>query len=785
MARSEEYETTDEDRSSRLTPQPKTSTSRATNQSRAKTSARQQPHQTEARPPLTARKGRATNANSRSPKTPKPRKPFPPARTAAVSDEPAASDGTMGSASGAAASSSSTGAAVTVDPKIFDLGHGGWSEVKGYDMSHTMPELAPGHAVRLPTNALMTTFQVSKQAFPSELFADGHAPSQPTADRTEVQQATETPEPVPSSRARITALYNEASCCEGTQREAFLCAARLEFLTTLGETHWRYQSDEQRQDIVTVADAFLANAGCPQEAANSVLSSIDKLEALKPVNCELSAEDENTADSAEHVALITDLTATLYRLVFEGQVYNNNRRHVLLDQIQQVLDLRVPLAIKTELVAAASTIWPHRKFEANSAAFAQFLDDQEEHLLINGVYDMPADGEISNTLPGVEDYISELVDSEAAEQVLNQAHRTVAPDQDDVEEVKAKHWYWKNRLYDALVSLPENPTEFLLKQWSDWVAKLDRKYDLQKLDAISWMLFNAAVRLHESGCILQGDTSDWCEKDERDSGMQCSERLETMIESLAHKLICTDCLNHQHLLRFVVAPHRVMKQKKMYDRSNGARKASNKQKRETGSEAIEAGDHEEAPEKGSGDEGDNDASPVALKGIGNRKLAARRSAPTAPSKPAPRAKAATPTKLATQAKTAPWASSRQTPASGKKRQHDADPAEAGLAFEIPSKKARSRKQPAADANAGSSSVLTGMDAAGDNSEQLALPLSNGSTRKSLGRKAPGAPSQTSKGSSSGLVDRSAAGGHTEDGPAYRTRKSMADAKRNASTGPSS
>lgn len=275
-------------------------------------------------------------------------------------------------------------------------------------------------------------------------------------------------------------------------------------------------------------------------------------------------------------------------------MYPTSRQHQRLKQIDELLTLRIPFDVKVELAAMASVLWPSRKFTGASEVYNRFLAEHKEYVS-EALFEIYGEGEVSALLPGVDEYVSEVIDSQMAEDVLNRPHRTVAADDDDVEEVKARKHYYKQLLFNAMVSFPQDTDEKQKEQWVTWRKNLNRTYTLRQLHGICLKLVDDCTDIQEDGCILGGDQNDWCMKDKADRYMKCTERLKTLIKVLSYKLMCKDCLNRQHRLRLVAAPNAVLKKECGYKKNSVVSRGLRKGRSWQGGRRLESRRTQKAP----------------------------------------------------------------------------------------------------------------------------------------------------------------------------------------------
>ncbi|KAK4544890.1 hypothetical protein LTR36_003794 [Oleoguttula mirabilis] len=102
--------------------------------------------------------------------------------------------------------------------------------------------------------------------------------------------------------------------------------------------------------------------------------------------------------------------------------------------------------------------------------------------------------------------------------------------------------WFKDRIYDAIVSLPSDGDEDELRQWAEFQGSFAQKrLFLRTVEMKSFLVVEAALDLHAHGCRF----------DETQ-----------IIKHLVHKRLCEDLLpNEPELMRIVIAPSAVLKSK--------------------------------------------------------------------------------------------------------------------------------------------------------------------------------------------------------------------------------
>ncbi|KAK6392916.1 hypothetical protein LTR65_002999 [Meristemomyces frigidus] len=128
-----------------------------------------------------------------------------------------------------------------------------------------------------------------------------------------------------------------------------------------------------------------------------------------------------------------------------------------------------------------------------------------------------------------------------AEQALPKHRATISTDQSAKSHQLWMTWF-KDRIYDAIVSLPSDGDEDELRQWAEFQGSFAQKrLFLRTVEMKSFLVVEAALDLHAHGCRF----------DETQ-----------IIKHLVHKRLCEDLLpNEPELMRIVIAPSAVLKSK--------------------------------------------------------------------------------------------------------------------------------------------------------------------------------------------------------------------------------
>ena len=174
-----------------------------------------------------------------------------------------------------------------------------------------------------------------------------------------------------------------------------------------------------------------------------------------------------------------------------------------------------------------------------------------------------------HTLPNIARHQPSFTSVDQAVAFINTPRRQVAPDVDDTQSVRTRLGAYRQSIYNAMVILPEDASEWQqgqFKRYSNMVK--GKKFSLHDLEAESWVVAEETVRLHEHGaCLTEKYDLDF------DSALggpiPCSKRMESVVNIMPYnKLICIEVMESQlHLLRFITAPYTLLKAKEK-DRSN-------------------------------------------------------------------------------------------------------------------------------------------------------------------------------------------------------------------------
>jgi hypothetical protein len=395
----------------------------------------------------------------------------------------------------------------------------------------------------------------------------------------EEEEEDETGTIATNPRIAISQLYKQSQGA-GIYSRAYYDVAKALSLATLLSTYWKYLDGDEVDNLLGRFEEELDSTECSEDTSRLLHDNLYVLRAHERADLGLGDVDRDTSDGEISKGLVRKVTEEVTKFFLSGRVFCNSRPAEVLDDVHYVLELRIPFHQKMEIASMATIVWPHEGFKVEGEdGLNRFITEHRQALRL---YELQKPPKVTTTtaLPGFSEHFPKFIGADEAKALLNTPHRQVAPDVDDIEDVKANMPMWHECIFTALASFPDDADDFQKKQWDEFMADMKNgKFTLEQLDAVSWLVLQEAIRLYEDGCILIGK-DDWCSKYHKDQDRMCSERLEDIIEVLAHKRIAVEIFNHGHLLRLVAAPRESLRAKTANAKSNEIRKAKDQERRE-------------------------------------------------------------------------------------------------------------------------------------------------------------------------------------------------------------
>ncbi|KAK5118207.1 hypothetical protein LTR85_008187 [Meristemomyces frigidus] len=374
----------------------------------------------------------------------------------------------------------------------------------------------------------------------------------------------------------------------------YAVVTRLFWLATKGELAWRYLPAGLRKLELQDVNLIVQDEDCLGDARNMIEDCLSKLVETKALDVHLGNTDDDDTDinhDSDLRAAFGETEQALLLHVVEGVVFPSATRLTLLQQVRLALSSHIGYSKRLIILAYALVLWPSLSFDVGVEALQQFQADFRQHpadratvpVTQRGAVD--ADSHYINgslkplaTLAGSYGRVPKVLNTNAARNHLSRARRHVAPALDDIQYVERNIDWFKDRVYDAIVTLPSDADELQQKQWAGFEHSFAQKrFSLRTVEAKSFMVVEAALDLHAHGCRFN-ETVDWGTRPatiDLDNGMTCAERLNHLIKHLVNKSLCEDLLsNEQALMRIVIAPHAVLSAQRDKDRKRRAEKAA-------------------------------------------------------------------------------------------------------------------------------------------------------------------------------------------------------------------
>ncbi|KAK4543585.1 hypothetical protein LTR36_005480 [Oleoguttula mirabilis] len=167
----------------------------------------------------------------------------------------------------------------------------------------------------------------------------------------------------------------------------------------------------------------------------------------------------------------------------------------------------------------------------------------------------PEVAQTAQTLSGLAMYQQSMRSTEEATEHLKPPTRQVSPMADDIAYVRQTFEQCRQRVFDAMVTLPADADDWQKKQWVKVQSALEKgTITLACVEAASWVIVEEAVKVHERGVSLP-KKDDLGLKSPIDNNIRCSERMEAIIRILLqNKLVCLGVFDRHSILCFVAAP---------------------------------------------------------------------------------------------------------------------------------------------------------------------------------------------------------------------------------------
>ena len=170
-----------------------------------------------------------------------------------------------------------------------------------------------------------------------------------------------------------------------------------------------------------------------------------------------------------------------------------------------------------------------------------------------------------HTLPGTDRHSFDITSLDAAFAHTNRVEfRKPPPPGDDFVTVRVNSNNYRKQKYSAMIILPQDVNNLQENAWGRLKAALEYgRFSFKDIEAKAWILTEEIIKLHERG-LTSAAKHDKCLDSVQDRGLTtCSVRMNVVIYYLHYnKSICYDLMESQlALLRFVAAPHAVMKER--------------------------------------------------------------------------------------------------------------------------------------------------------------------------------------------------------------------------------
>ncbi|KAK5135294.1 hypothetical protein LTR08_005397 [Meristemomyces frigidus] len=447
----------------------------------------------------------------------------------------------------------------------------------------------------------------------------------------------------------------------------FTMIARMTWLATEGKVVWRYLLQRTRNHEMEEITTAAQDGNCPDDARQLLQDCHTALLGVEPFAVHVSDADDDETDLTAKPNLrnlVQEVEQTLFDHIVDCNVFADGDRPTLLRKVDCALTNHIGYTRHLKILAYALILWPNRSFAVESASLRRYSADfskQSRRAKVPRLRDQgrgkgaadvvdgeeeAADGKNDEEPPlaalnGTAGREPKILNLEHAYRYLGRSKRQIAPEDDDVEYVERNSDWFKDQIFNAIVTLPSDADEYQQRQWKCFEDSFEQaRFSLNTIEAKSFEIVETAVDLHKNGCQFN-ETVDWGMKpgtSKDDNDMTCSERLEHVIVHLAHKVSCEEILlNEQHLIRFVVAPNAVLRSKTANDANNRRRAEKSKLERkaleDAGITVSTPTSRKKRKTAQESDSGDTDAGTPTrkpkLKGV----AAASRIAPSKPASP--------------------------------------------------------------------------------------------------------------------------------------------------------
>ena len=172
---------------------------------------------------------------------------------------------------------------------------------------------------------------------------------------------------------------------------AYLVAAEMTFLSTIGRTMWRFMTDMQAQYQIKVARNESEKEGCPDDAKRLIEVGVERLNGIDRKNIVYSADDQDESGLTVLQEAVDDTTQQLLKLIFNGftrykPTAMKPEERVLLRKVDELTSMHIGIAIKLRLGVLAKTTWPTSGFPTTSEILKQFYTEFTDQLKSDGLY---------------------------------------------------------------------------------------------------------------------------------------------------------------------------------------------------------------------------------------------------------------------------------------------------------------------------------------------------------------------------------------------------------------